>query len=187
MGDVVERELLGASAKSGGGARQVDTVIAGLSAGSTAKPKREFLSSDYEAALGDAFLTAYLLTASEELAEAAVCETIESWAAIDDPSVLRRLVVEAGLRRRPRNHGERGPTRPWVPPDLQRVLELSPPLRECFVLRILVELPSETCAILMAIDCESVDRYSAQGAASLLAAHQTAALISSNNCGGSEI
>jgi hypothetical protein len=184
MGDLVERELRGAGAKRG--PRQVDTVIAGLTAGGTAKPKQEFLPSDYEPALYDAFLTAYLLTASEELAEAVVCEAIESWDAIDDPSVLRRLVVEAGLKRRPRNHGWRRPARPWVPPELQGVLELSSPLRECFVMRILVELPREACAILMAIDYESVDRYLAQAAVSLSATHQTAALISSNNCGGSD-
>lgn len=158
-----------------------------LSAGGTAKPKPEFLPSGYESALDHAFLTAYLLTASEELAEAAVCEAIDSWDAIDDPCVFRRSVVEASLRRMPRNHGQRGPARPWVPPELQRVLELSPPLRECFVLRILVGLTRETCAILTAIDCESIDRYSAQGAMSLLAAHQAAALSSCNNCGGSEI
>jgi hypothetical protein len=106
-----------------------------------ANPQEPFSPSDYERTVFGAFLAAYLLTRSEKLAEVAVCEAIESWYPDEDMRALHRLTVEASLRIRLR-HPERLDAAPaWLPDELRVVFELSQPLSDCLVMRILLGLP----------------------------------------------
>lgn len=50
----------------------------------------------------------------------------------------------------------------YLPAELRRVLELSPELRRCFVLRVLVGLPSKICAQMLQVDVLQIDEYSCE-------------------------
>lgn len=62
-----------------------------------------------------------------------------------------------------------------LPAELLRVLRLSPRLRKCFVLRILMEMPRHYCAGLLQMDAGQVDANSRQAARELanMAARET--------------
>jgi hypothetical protein len=108
-----------------------------------------------------AFLMAHLLTADTDRAERAMMEAIRSWnPSTDTGAVLLQNVIEAAARADVRPAGSNGtPAGSCFPAELQAVLKLEPPLRRCFVLRILAGLPSQACARLLHSDSRRVDRY----------------------------
>ena len=115
------------------------------------------------------FVAAYLLTGSVRQAEAAVSESIRQLdiAATRDGCLSWKAIAAAIL------HGDRdtgqtaGETPAALPIELLRVLRLSPRLRQCFVLRVLMAMPRHYCAGLLRLDAEQVDADSCLAAQEL--------------------
>jgi len=108
-----------------------------------------------------ALLAAHLLTGSLQQAEEATLEAIDSWNPSDEPEeALFQNVLDAAAR----EQVDPNPNKPdssgsYLPNELKAVLRLAPQLRRCFVLRILVGLPTEVCARLLCLHSDLVDRY----------------------------
>jgi DNA-directed RNA polymerase specialized sigma24 family protein len=105
-------------------------------------------------AVHTAFRTALLLAGATKTAELAVLDGIDACENISH----RRLLIEtvrSTIRRRTES-----PDVPdginLLPPELRRLFGLQPMSRDCFVLRILVQLSPEVCAELLEI---SVTEY----------------------------
>jgi hypothetical protein len=108
-----------------------------------------------------AFLTAHVLTASIQQAEDATMEAIDSWNPDEEPDeALFQNALDAATRAQIQQNGSGSAgSGSYLPNELKAVLRLSPPLRRCFVLRILVGLPSQVCARLLCFHSERVDQY----------------------------
>ena len=96
-----------------------------------------------------AFRTALLLAGATRVAELAVLDGIEACGNISHRSLLIETVQSTIRRRAESPVGLDGIN--LLPPELRRVLGLQPIFRDCFVLRILVQLPPEECAELLKI------------------------------------
>ena len=96
-----------------------------------------------------AFRTALLLAGATRVAELAVLDGIEACGNISHRSLLIETVLSTIRRRAESPAGLDGIN--LLPPELRRVLGLQPIFRDCFVLRILVQLPPEECAELLKI------------------------------------
>jgi hypothetical protein len=102
---------------------------------------------DEHKTLHDAFRAAFMLTGSIEVAETAVLDGIaasESIHAADE--VLICESVKFAIQRRTSCSGQRAQAFAHLPVELRRLFLLAPFSRDCFVLRILVGIPSATCA-----------------------------------------
>jgi DNA-directed RNA polymerase specialized sigma24 family protein len=110
--------------------------------------------------LATPFVTAVLLTGSAERAETAMLEGIRSWDADADPDEeLLRTTVSAALDLyRPQRQEEITQASFLLPVELRGVLQLPPDLRQCYVLRLLMGLPRESCARMLGVDAGAVDR-----------------------------
>jgi len=102
-----------------------------------------------------AFRTALLLAGATKTAELAVLDGIDACENIS-PRGLLIETVRCTIRRRTES-----PDVPdginLLPSELRRLFDLQPMSRDCFVLRILVQLPPEVCAELLDIsisECE---------------------------------
>ena len=96
-----------------------------------------------------AFRTALLLAGATKTAELAVLDGIDACENIS----LRSLLIEtvrSTIRRRAESPAVLDGIN-LLPPELRRLLGLQPMSRDCFVLRILVQLPPEVCAELLEI------------------------------------
>jgi DNA-directed RNA polymerase specialized sigma24 family protein len=106
-----------------------------------------------------AFLTAHLLTGSIQQAEDATLKGLDFWNPDEEPGeALFQNVLDAAAR------AQIQPSRPDsdasgsnLPNELKAVLRLSSQLRRCFVLRVLVGLPSQECGRLLGLDSDRVD------------------------------
>ena len=112
-----------------------------------------------------AFLTAHLLTGDLQVAEEVTSRAIESW----DPDQeseeqLFDTVLAASARRRGKWQASRR-----LPCELEPVLLLSPHLRRCYVLRILVGLPAQESARLLGISAARVESNTCAALQSLAA------------------
>ena len=115
--------------------------------------------------LANAFCTALLLTADVASAEAAVLEAIRNSDCDPLRGVSFREVIERSVGPA---RGAQGPSDPPpVPAELQGVLRLSPHLRHCFVLRILLNFSRRACAEMLRLHVRQVDRYTCEAMASL--------------------
>ncbi len=109
-----------------------------------------------------AFITALLLTANAERAEAAILNGTRVMDLDDTPGdALLRATVNAALEPQ-REASERTPEQlerasSMLPLELRRVLHLSTDLRHCFVLRVLMGLPRQACARLLRLDDGQID------------------------------
>jgi DNA-directed RNA polymerase specialized sigma24 family protein len=115
-------------------------------------------------AISRAFLTAHLLTANREQAESAVLEAILHWDLEEgtEEVFLHRVAcaaIQAQVEYESSNAGEPAPAELLLPVELQAVLDLSPQLRRCFVLRVLVGLSRQVCARLLDLSVLIVDQY----------------------------
>ena len=100
-------------------------------------------------AVHTAFRTALLLGGATKTAELAVLDGIDACENIS----LRGLLIEtvrSTIRRRAESPAVLDGIN-LLPPELRRLLGLQPMSRDCFVLRILVQLPPEVCAELLEI------------------------------------
>jgi len=100
-------------------------------------------------AVHTAFRTALLLAGATKTAELAVLDGIDACENISDRSLLIET-VRSTIRRRTESPDVRDGIN-LLPPELRRLLGLQPMSRDCFVLRILVQLPPEVCAELLEI------------------------------------
>ncbi len=115
------------------------------------------------------FVAAYLLTGCAKQAEAAVSESIRRLGT--DATRAGRLswkAIDAALMREGRAADQTADeAAAALPLELARVLRLSPLLRRCFVLRVLMAMPRQYCAGLLRIDAEQVDANSSLAAQEL--------------------
>jgi hypothetical protein len=109
------------------------------------------------------FLTAHLLTGGTAQAESAMMEAIASWHPDQSQTKLCELVLHAALRvggeGAQSNANDTGRASGALPVELQNVLCLSPQLRQCYVLRILVGMPRKVCARLLLMAEQRVDHF----------------------------
>jgi hypothetical protein len=108
-----------------------------------------------------AFRTALLLTGATQTAEQAVLEGIDACENISHHSLLIET-VRSTIRRQTES-----PAVPdginLLPSEIRRLFGLRPMSRDCFVLRILVQLPPKVCAELLNISISEYEdaRYEA--------------------------
>jgi hypothetical protein len=96
-----------------------------------------------------AFRTALLLAGATKTAELAVLDGIDACENISHRSLLIET-MRSTIRRRAESPAVLDGIN-LLPPELRRLLGLRPIFRDCFVLRILVQLPPEVCAGLLKI------------------------------------
>jgi DNA-directed RNA polymerase specialized sigma24 family protein len=117
-------------------------------------------------AISRAFLTAHLLTANQRQAEGAVLEAIQHSDLEEDTeeAFLQRVACAAIQAEGEYSSSADQPVpAEWlVPVELQAVLDLSPRLRRCFVLRTLVGLSRQVCARLLHLNILAVDQYTCE-------------------------
>ena len=116
-------------------------------------------------AIGRIFTTMLLLTGRADRAEAAILEAAEALDAGEssDEELLRGAVKvsiadERNLGELRAEQLERASR--LLPPELKRVLRLSPDLRGCYVLRVLAGFPGEVCASLLHLETRQVEERS---------------------------
>jgi hypothetical protein len=125
--------------------------------------------------LAKAFFTALLLTRSAERAETAVLESINrlnSYEPFDEPilrGAIHASVTDNGIE--PVSQEELEAALAALPLELHGILGFSPVLRRCFVLRILLQLPAQTCSRMLNLSADEVDQYTCEAVWSL-PAHQ---------------
>jgi hypothetical protein len=117
-------------------------------------------------AISRAFLTAHLLTANRRQAESAVLEAIlhSDLEQDTEEAFLHRVACAAIQAESEYSSSVDQPVQSeWlVPVELQAVLDLSPRLRCCFVLRILAGLSRPICARLLHLNILAVDQYTCE-------------------------
>ncbi len=132
---------------------------------------------DFNQAIEKAFLTAILLTASPERAEAAILTATR----IMDPGVapadaLLRAAVPAALEMECALAAEdRERASSMVPLELRPLLHLETGKRLCFVLRVLVGLSRQACSGLLRLAVPQIDEYTCAAMLELPAMQRTAA------------
>lgn len=111
--------------------------------------------------VGRAFLIAHLITGSDERAENAVIDAIDAWDAAPEPegallwhTALAALTGPSASRSLAAN--DRAAR---LPEELENVRALAPPLRHCFVLRMLGGWSTEVCSRLLRMNPRRVERY----------------------------
>jgi hypothetical protein len=124
--------------------------------------------------LSRSFLSAHLLTGNITQAEKAVIDAIQIWDPNkDDEQQLFQITLRAAVQMQailsPSVAHEEYITDPRIPVELRRVLELAPVLRRSFVLRVLVDLPSQVCARTLHLSVSLIDKYSCDAIKSLAA------------------
>jgi hypothetical protein len=96
-----------------------------------------------------AFRTALLLTGATKTAELAVLDAIDACEVTSQRCLLVET-VRSTIRRRTETPAVADGIN-LLPPELRRLLGLQPLLRDCFVLRILAQLPPEACADILKV------------------------------------
>jgi hypothetical protein len=119
--------------------------------------------------LSRSFVAAYLLTGSAKQAEAVLSESIQHLdiAATRDGCLSWKAIAAAIKRGGADSESTLDEAPPALPAELLRVLRLSPRLRQCFVVRLLMAMPRHYCAGLLRIDARQVDAYSCLAAQEL--------------------
>jgi hypothetical protein len=102
-----------------------------------------------------AFRTALLLAGATKTAELAVLDGIDACENISHRS-LPIETVRSTIRRRAESPAVLDGIN-LLPPELRLLLGLQPIFRDCFVLRILVQLPPESCVELLKISITEYD------------------------------
>jgi hypothetical protein len=119
-------------------------------------------SHDLHKTVDEAFVTALLLTASAERAEAAVLgsNTVTNPDNASAEGLFRGAVnaaIELQSKTSWQSPEELERASSMLPFELRGVLHLPPDLRHCFVLRFLVGLPREVCARWLRLEVRQVD------------------------------
>ena len=125
------------------------------------------------------FVAAYLLTGNTQQAEGATVESIQQLDlnATRSGCLSWKAIAASITPGNPDSEGTPEEASTELPIELLRVLRLSPRLRQCFVLRVLMAMPRQYCAGLLQIDPREVDANSSlavQQLARIVAAEATA-------------
>ena len=101
------------------------------------------------------FLVALLITGNMDGAEDAVLDGI---AALDGTisSGFLLAMLKSAIERSEHRSLEIEDTFPSLPLELRRILLLNPDIRACFVLRVLLGMPSETCSEVLRIPIQEI-------------------------------
>jgi len=113
--------------------------------------------SEASRALYEAFRAALLLTASAEAAEHAVLggiAALEFGHIADD--VLLVETVKTVIQQRDDFPSQPEPTRSRLPRELQRLFLLAPISRDCFMLRVLLGIPIQTCSRILRLGIDEI-------------------------------
>jgi DNA-directed RNA polymerase specialized sigma24 family protein len=108
--------------------------------------------------LGKSFWAAYLLTGNAARAERAVRQAIDLWDC-DEENSEQLLYATVRIAARKSLKGNCDVER-LLPAELCRVSELPPDIRSCFVLRMLLGLPSSTCAHILDLPISLIEQHS---------------------------
>ena len=127
-----------------------------------ASTSRTHAEHDLHKAVDRAFITALLLTANVERAEAAMRRATKAPDLDNMPAdSLIRGAVTFALKQQCETVEETREQLEYassiLPFGLRRVLQLATDLRQCFVLRVLMGLPREDCARLLCLEVSEVD------------------------------
>jgi len=108
------------------------------------------------------FVAAYLLTGSARVAEGVMLESRQPLDidAIRSGCPSWKAIAAAIVRGNPSLEETPGDASPMLPSELLPVLRLSPGLRQCFVLHVLMAMPRHYCAGLLRIGAWEVDANS---------------------------
>jgi hypothetical protein len=117
--------------------------------------------NDFEAVIAKAFNIAIILTGSTDLAEYAVSEAIRVWnetKPLEQTLCLGATIAAIEVQRLSSTNRppEMDSAAARLPLRLRNVVRLTPTIRNCFVLRILLGLCYETCARLLNSNAEQV-------------------------------
>ena len=117
------------------------------------------------------FLAALLLAGNTESAEIAVFESLcgfEAHPISTDALLLGSVAVALRMQAELDHTVDRSlAEQTFLPPELRQILRLDHLPRSCFVLRTLEALPRETCARLLCMDADAVDRNAGLAAITL--------------------
>ena len=115
-------------------------------------------TGDEHNTLDEAFREAFMLTGSVEIAETAVLDGIaalEPIHAADGALIFES--IKSAVQRRASFPYQRVRTFAHLPIELRRLFLLAPISRDCFVLRVLVGLPSAACAAVLRVPVYEID------------------------------
>jgi DNA-directed RNA polymerase specialized sigma24 family protein len=128
-------------------------------------------------AMGRVLTAAVLLSGDLTQAEDAVADAILSLDTDDFETEAFLMCVLILSIQRSRNSSKRstrktGEISATLPAELQNVLNLSLKLRHCFVLRVLLGLPKETCSQMLQVDDDEVEKSVSSAAIELAAVRE---------------
>jgi hypothetical protein len=103
------------------------------------------------------FLVAVLITGNMNGAEDAVLDGIAALDGMISGDGFRLATLKAAIERREQRCGEGEDIFPSLPLELRHILLLNPDIRACFVLRVLLGMPSETCSEVLRIPIQKID------------------------------
>jgi hypothetical protein len=106
--------------------------------------------------LDRAFLVALLITGNMDGAEDAVLDGIAALGGSISSDAFRLATLKSAVERGEQRSGEIEDIFPRLPLELRRILLLNPLTRACFVLRILLGMPSETCSEVLRIPIQKI-------------------------------
>lgn len=102
------------------------------------------------------FLVALLITGNMDGAEDAVLDGIAAPDGTISIGGLLLATLKSAIERGEQRSGETGDIFPGVPVELRRILLLNPDIRACFVMRVLLGMPSKTCSEVLRIPIQEI-------------------------------
>ena len=102
------------------------------------------------------FLAALLITGNMDGAEVAVLDGIAALDGTISSDGFLLATLKSAIERGEQRSGETADIFPSVPLELRHILLLSRDNRACFVLRVLLGLPSETCSEVLSIPIREI-------------------------------
>ena len=102
------------------------------------------------------FLVALLITGNMDGAEDAVLDGIAALDGTISSDGFLLATLKSAIERGEQRSGETEDIFPSVPLELRRILLLNPDIRACFVLRVLLGMPSKTCSEVLRIPIQEI-------------------------------
>jgi hypothetical protein len=102
------------------------------------------------------FLVALLITGNMDGAGDAVLDGIAALGGTISSDAFRLATLKSAVERGEQHSGEIEDIFPSLPLELRRILLLSPDIRACFVLRVLLGMPTEACSEVLRIPIEEI-------------------------------
>ena len=102
------------------------------------------------------FLAALLITGNMDGAEVAVLDGIAALDGAISSDGFLLATLKSAIERSEQRSGETDDIFPSVPLELRRILLLNPDIRACFVLRVLLGMPSKTSSEVLRIPIQEI-------------------------------